>query len=81
MKKWHNGKFERVIKMSDYDGDWYDVDIYARNPRGRLQLVDGMHFINRSQAVFWALKCRLARLYPGRLFDLTVSEGGDYDYV
>lgn len=72
--KWHNGKFERVIEMSDYDGIWYDVEIYARNPRGRLELVDVMHFINRAVAVAWAGKQRHSRMYPGRLL------GGEYNY-
>lgn len=72
--KWHNGKFERVYETRDFaefDGDsCWCAEIYALNPRGRLELVDGCLFGSRSQAIAFAGKRRLCRLYPGRLLNV-----------
>lgn len=77
--KWRNGKFERIYKttvFACYDNDaCYVVEICERDAdTGCFRLVDGCLFYNRSEAVAWAGKHRLARLYPGRLL------GGDFIY-
>lgn len=79
--KWRNGKYERISEFGVSGEHYYQVFIYDFMSNGSFRVVTSGLFFNRPQAIAWAAKCRLARLHPGRLFDLTVSEGGDYDYV
>ena len=79
--KWRNGKYEKIVSNNDKQNPVFSVLICHFDSNGDLSFVSGLDFSSRPLALAYASRRRLARLHPGRLFDLTVSEGGDYDYV